>query len=62
MPPLFIKKITYQMGALFDTVILILYTFKILNHTFYAHNAMKDRVFGFVSLKCNVRFRDISAI
>ena len=30
------------------TVKLILYTFKILNHTFYAHNAMKDRVFGFV--------------
>ena len=50
------------MEALFDTVKLILYTFKILNHTFYAHNAMKDRVFGFVRLKCNVRFRDISAI
>ena len=29
-------------------------TFKILNHTFYAHNAMKDRVigldFGFIAV------------
>ena len=41
-------------------LLLILYVYiNSLNHTFYAHNAMKDGVFGFVLLKCNVTFSDI---
>ena len=34
-----------------EILLLILYVYiKSLNHTFYAHNAMKDGVFGFVLL------------